>query len=196
MMLHLKSLILVALLLLLDQGSKFASRLIFLQVDNSDNSREYRATQQEIILLQSKGERSSGFAIAFTYVRNFGSFLHQDRSPSGPSGYLPQLRIFLGASLVVLLYLWRQRIPMSERRYRSALGLGIAGALGNTLDRLGWRYVVDFLQLRLQFSGLGNQPRFFVTNANLADLYLLVGVILLLIVAMQGSLFRSQEGKV
>lgn len=195
MLSHLKSLLLVAFLLLIDQGSKFASRLTFLQLDNPENPKEYRATQQEILLWQTEGERSSGLAIAFTYVRNFGSFLHQDRSETSLSRFLPFLRILLGCTLVVLLYFWLQRIAPDEGSYRFALAIGMAGVLGNTLDRIGWGYVVDFLQLRLQMFGIGNQQTFLVTNANLADFYLLVGMILLLVVGRRGSLFRAQKGK-
>ncbi len=69
---------------------------------------------------------------------------------------------------VLLVYLARARLGWLQLL---ALSLITAGALGNAIDRLGRGWVVDFLDI-----GPGLWPVF-----NLADSFVVVGVILLLL---------------
>ncbi|UCE86019.1 MAG: signal peptidase II [Deltaproteobacteria bacterium] len=107
-----------------------------------------------------------------THVRNpgaaFGLFAQ------GPE----ELRVafFIAVSLLaalVILSFFRQLAPGD---HTSALGLGLilGGAIGNLIDRVTRKEVIDFLHFRLW--GGRSWPDF-----NLADVFIVVGVVILLI---------------
>lgn len=72
---------------------------------------------------------------------------------------------------VLLVWLWR--LPNRSRLLPSALMLVLGGAIGNTIDRIRYGYVVDFLDVHYQG---WHWPAF-----NIADSAIVLGVILLLI---------------
>ena len=72
--------------------------------------------------------------------------------------------IFTAFVLGVLLYLYHR-----EKSLRFGLTFLIAGALGNLIDRLAYGFVIDFIDLTIW-------PVF-----NLADIYIVSGIILLLL---------------
>ena len=100
----------------------------------------------------------------FTYVINTGAAFSFFR------GQVEILRwISLIVSLLLIVFVWfTPRLTLLEQ-----LGYGfiLSGAIGNGIDRFLFGYVVDFLDFRLI-----NFPIF-----NLADVFINIGVILLLI---------------
>jgi signal peptidase II len=109
-----------------------------------------------------------------TYVHNTGaafSFF------SGGVGWLRWLSLLVSLGLIAFAILG-PKIPKTEQ-----LGYGfiLAGALGNGIDRFLFGYVVDFLDFRLI-----NFPVF-----NLADVWIDVGIILLLYATYSASSFKN-----
>ena len=89
----------------------------------------------------------------------------------GQAFLLGWLSLLVGGFLLYLL---------GFRRYPLGLTLGLslvaAGALGNGIDRLGRRWVVDYLDLGTQIPLIANFPVF-----NLADVCVTLGAALLLL---------------
>ncbi len=87
-----------------------------------------------------------------------------------PSGTLGLAAIALLAAAAIVVFTVRARMPMPRLlAFGTALPLG--GALGNLIDRVRLRYVVDFLDLHV---GAHQWPVF-----NIADSAICVGVVLL-----------------
>jgi signal peptidase II len=106
----------------------------------------------------------------FTYVINTGAAFSFFQ---GGAGWLKWLS--LGVSIGLMLWAWfGEKMPILEQ-----LGYGfiLAGAFGNGIDRFLFGYVVDFLDFRLI-----NFPVF-----NLADTFINIGIICLLIFNFRGS---------
>lgn len=111
--------------------------------------------------------------LSFTYVRNPGAAFSL-LAHASPWLRLP---VFLGvaaAALGVCLHLLRQT-PLQDRASRLALGLIVAGALGNVVDRIRVGEVTDFIEVDLGFWPFHPWPIF-----NVADSLVFVGVFLLL----------------
>jgi signal peptidase II len=79
----------------------------------------------------------------------------------------PFLSMLLSASIIAALLVWLWREKSLPRRYFIAFAL--AGALGNTIDRVMNEMVTDFLQFHV-----GNRSMIVV---NLADLWVIIGII-------------------
>jgi signal peptidase II len=79
--------------------------------------------------------------------------------------------ISLGAVAFILGYY--RRLRDDQRYHQVALSLLLAGAVGNFIDRLARRYVIDFIDW---FAGSYHWPTF-----NVADSLIVVGVALLLL---------------
>jgi len=79
--------------------------------------------------------------------------------------------IFMGLAVLVALVIlfYFPQVPKHDWALRVAMGMQLAGALGNLLDRIKFGYVVDFISV-------GNFPVF-----NVADSSISVGVAVLLI---------------
>jgi signal peptidase II len=82
------------------------------------------------------------------------------------------LFITLGAGIIV--YAYQRFIPKEKALQRFALGLIWGGAMGNFVDRVVYRRVVDFIDVRFQ------QHQWFPYIFNVADSCITVGLILLL----------------
>ena len=86
------------------------------------------------------------------------------------------------SALVVVLVVWAIRLPVGRPTwFRVALGLILGGALGNLYDRLFYRAVVDFLDVRVW-------PVF-----NVADSGIFVGGILAFFVILFDPVLSSKE---
>lgn len=100
--------------------------------------------------------------LAITYVRN----------PGAAFGVLPYRTAFLiivtliVAGLIVYFY---HVLPASYTLLRLGMALQLGGALGNLIDRVHNVFVVDFIDLK-----------FFPPVFNLADLFIVIGVIIFL----------------
>lgn len=55
----------------------------------------------------------------------------------------------IGVLILLVAYFFRKKLPLN--RYPFCFGLLFAGILGNTIDRLRLGYVVDFIDVNLQF---------------------------------------------
>jgi signal peptidase II len=75
--------------------------------------------------------------------------------------------------VVIGLIVYIQRLPRGERLFGVALGLMLGGAIGNFIDRLFRKEVVDFIHA---YIGTYSFPVF-----NIADSSLTIGVVLLFI---------------
>lgn len=109
--------------------------------------------------------------LSLTYVQNQGAAF----------GMLQGKTIFLllcsiTVLVTVIIMNWRGSLPPA---WQVLTGLVAGGAAGNLIDRLGWGYVVDFLDL-------GWWPVF-----NVADSALCCAVVLILILS-----FRERTGEV
>jgi signal peptidase II len=78
--------------------------------------------------------------------------------------------VFSLVGIIVLLYV---AFTLQDRTNLIVFGLLIGGAIGNALDRLRFGYVIDFIDM-----GIGDLRWF---TYNLADAFLTVGVIFLLV---------------
>ncbi len=91
--------------------------------------------------------------------------------------------ITLGAGIIV--YAYQRFVPPEKKLHRFALGLIWGGAMGNFIDRLFYRKVVDFIDVRY------HQHQWYVFNV--ADSCITVGLILLVLGYLFGGGGRPQE---
>ncbi len=93
--------------------------------------------------------------------------------------------ITLGAGLIV--YAYQRFVPSEKTLQRAALGLIWGGAMGNFIDRVFYRKVVDFIDVRF------HQHQWFPYIFNLADSCITVGLTLLLLGYFFGKQKQSWE---
>ncbi len=93
----------------------------------------------------------------------------------------PDLRyaIFLGVSAVavVFVFFYYRRLDERSRLMQLALALVLAGTVGNLVDRLARRYVIDFVEWYWW-----KRPDLIWPTFNVADALLVTGIALLLVV--------------
>ena len=108
------------------------------------------------------------------YVQNYGvSFGLFSRE-------IPHWVLVLIALLVVILILFLMIIS-NKNLEKNAYFLIIAGAIGNIIDRILNSYVVDFISLHYEM--------FYWPAFNFADIYITIGIIMLLV----SFLIRSED---
>jgi signal peptidase II len=114
------------------------------------------------------------------YVENpnaafsLGSFL-----PPGPRHAI--FLVFAVVALSAILWFLR-RLPPGARLQQFTLSLVFAGALGNVIDRVARRYVIDFVEWYWW-----NRPDKRWPTFNVADSMLTVGIVLLLLMPQAGA---------
>ena len=121
---------------------------------------------------------------ALDYSRNSGAFF------SLGADMEPVLRrvFFVGATLAavaLIVHLYR-RAGESQRILRWALLMLLAGAVGNLVDRVLYGEVIDFLRLHYR-------DVFYWATFNVADVYICVGLVLLLADVVRPSRPREAE---
>lgn len=104
--------------------------------------------------------------LVLAWNRGISYSLFTSNSARGP--YI-LLAVTLTASALLMVWLWRATTPLTG----VALGLLIGGALGNAYDRFAYGAVVDFVYFHI--------GRFSWYIFNLADVFIVVGVGLLLL---------------
>ena len=104
------------------------------------------------------------------------------RNPGGAFSFFAdgpleqRMAFFIGTTLiaVVMLLVFFRRLEPEARASALSLGLILGGALGNLIDRIVYREVIDFIDVHLW--GGYTWPTF-----NLADSFIVVGVSILIV---------------
>lgn len=112
----------------------------------------------------------SGF-FNLTYVRNYGAafgFLAESHQTFRELFFLSMPPVAL---LIILAIL--RTVPDADRWTTSSLSLVFGGAIGNYIDRLRFRYVIDFLDFHID-------KKYTYPAFNVADSAIVVGVAILL----------------
>jgi len=98
------------------------------------------------------------------------------------------LIVLIIAAIAIITYLYLRTLNSGPLAYKLIFGMIIGGALSNLIDRARHSgYVVDFISFRIPQIG------FYFAIFNLADAAISVGVFLLFITLLFGSLHRSGE---
>ncbi|MCX6117656.1 MAG: signal peptidase II [Proteobacteria bacterium] len=167
--------------LILDQSSKLASTFYLLKHEELDNSRIYQGSRYAVFTLgedsqsDSGAQKSMALSFQFNYVRNHGAAYGLLRNlPENIRLQVFHVGTLLGCAAFTLLGL--TTLININGRARFGLILMVSGALGNFLDRLRLGYVVDMLDLKFH----NNQFRFYPPVFNVADIFVVVGLILLI----------------
>lgn len=110
-------------------------------------------------------------------------YLHYIQNPGAAFGFMastqPWLRIpfflliTLGAGMIV--YSYQRFLPLENRIQRFALGLIWGGAMGNFVDRVLYKQVVDFIEVQFHYH------QWFPYIFNVADSCITVGLTLLIL---------------
>lgn len=124
--------------------------------------------------------KTIGLYESIPVIHGFFNLTHI-RNPGGAFGFMAsgnlQVRafLFLGVSmfaLVLIIYFYKS-IPLTHRLLRAALSMIFGGAVGNIIDRIRFREVVDFLDF---YMGSYHWPAF-----NVADSAITVGITVLIV---------------
>lgn len=123
----------------------------------------------------------------FTYTQNAGAAF----------GFMADISVYfripffilitLGAGIIV--YAYQRFIPPEKKLLRFALGLIWGGAMGNFIDRVFYRKVVDFIDARYYWNH--QQHSWYVFNV--ADSCITVGIVLLAFVYLRGKGGKATE---
>lgn len=123
-----------------------------------------------------------------TYIQNPGAAFGFMASAPAYARIPFFIVITLGAGLIV--YAYQRFIPPERKLQRFSLGLIWGGAMGNFIDRIFYREVVDFIDVRYYWHHLQNQWYVF----NIADSCISVGLAFLLLTYFQGKDGRPEKG--
>jgi len=124
-----------------------------------------------------------------TYVENPGAAwgLFRGLSERTRNGFFTAISLVA----VVLILGYYRKLRDEQRYYQVALSMLLAGAVGNFIDRLARRYVIDFIDW---YAGNWHWPTF-----NVADSLIVVGVALLVLRPGSGkarpALAQAEEGR-
>lgn len=105
------------------------------------------------------------------HVRNYGAAFSFLADQGGWQKYFFSIMSFVAS---IALIVWMKKTDISEKFKLLSLSLILAGAVGNLIDRLAYGYVIDFIDLHYQ--------DFYWPVFNLADIFISVGIFLLIIV--------------
>jgi signal peptidase II len=89
----------------------------------------------------------------------------------------------------ILIIYYAPRLPAGDWVSRLALGLQLAGALGNLIDRLRQGFATDFIHLQIP------QISFDWPVSNIADICIVSGVIILIISTFLQERREKEDGK-
>ncbi len=118
----------------------------------------------------------------FTIIKNFFTFNYSENFGIAFSIPVPKTVLILGTVilLILLTYLFFKEFDFKKRIAQASLILVLAGGIGNLIDRIFRGFVVDFISI-------WKWPIF-----NIADVYISVGVLLLII--FYAKIKRSSTG--
>jgi signal peptidase II len=89
----------------------------------------------------------------------------------------------------ILIIYYAPRLPAGDWVSRLALGLQLAGALGNLIDRLRQGFATDFIHLQIPQIG------FDWPVSNIADICIVSGVIILIVTTFLQERREKEDGK-
>jgi signal peptidase II len=118
--------------------------------------------------------RTQNTGAAFSILQNGGMFF-----------------IIVAIVVSAMIVYYAPRLPAGDRISRVALGLQLAGAVGNLVDRLRQGYVTDFIHFQIPQIG------FDWPVSNMADICIVSGVIILIITTLwrDRAATRQDEGE-
>ena len=123
---------------------------------------------------------------SFTYVRNTGAAFGIFRE----SNELFRTIFFLSVppiAVTIIIFIMRS-LPSSEKMQILALSWIFGGALGNYIDRVRFRYVIDFLEIH--YKDVYSWPAF-----NIADSAIVGGVGILLVIMVKQAIEEAKQKK-
>jgi signal peptidase II len=133
-----------------------------------------------------------GRVLQFTLVYNKGAIFGLDPRALNPA--FPTNGVFYVFSLIalVVLVVYYRNLKGESMLMHWGVALITPGALGNLFDRLFYpsRGVVDFIMVNLGFPPFNPWPIF-----NVADIFITVGVGIILVEFLRESLTRRGDGK-
>ena len=98
------------------------------------------------------------------------------------------LALLIALAIVIILYLYFRMLNNGPLAFKVVFGMIIGGAAGNLIDRaIRGGYVVDFIWFRIP------QIHYSFAIFNLADASISVGVFLLFVLLLVGSLRRNRQ---
>ncbi len=175
--------VILIVLVVVDQGTKQWAQKNLLSEEFFEKEGEYKtcgdlkeALHRERFIARHRESRKviDGF-FNFRYVENCASaFGLMNRVPEWFR--FPFFLIVSLAALLFIPYLYHQT-PSDQRFMLYGLPFILGGAIGNLLDRLIYRYVIDFIEWYVTIGGVERQwPTF-----NIADAAIVIGIALMLI---------------
>lgn len=168
--------------LIVDQSTKLhAERAFLADYDQSAVMRYYPSEQHVFSLGMSPVEAREAqlpptavsknwLVFDLTYLRNVGAVWGMFHDLPDP--WRTWLFYAVTAVAMVILYQFFRQTTPEQRLYRVALVFILSGALGNFIDRLALRYVIDWLHFYWRIWGWEYSFPVF----NLADVFINVGV--------------------
>ncbi len=90
------------------------------------------------------------------------------------SAWKPYLLALMAVIAVVVIVIYSARMPCERVLLQLALAVTMGGILGNFIDRMAHRFVVDFIEFHIR-------DRFYWPTFNVADSAITIGIALLLI---------------
>jgi signal peptidase II len=90
----------------------------------------------------------------------------------------PYALSFLAVLALVVIFIYKTRIPVDRKLLHLALAITMSGILGNFIDRILHGYVIDFIEFHLR-------EVFYWPTFNVADSAITIGIALLLIDAVR-----------
>ena len=100
-----------------------------------------------------------------------------------PAWRVPLFSLITLVAVGIIIHLLSQA-PVRSWRLPAALGFILAGAFGNLTDRFRWGAVVDFIRVQLT-------SHYFWPTFNLADSFITIGILLLIL----DTFFSREEAK-
>jgi signal peptidase II len=130
--------------------------------------------------------RSLGYAQEKVIIEGFFKFVHWGNTGAAWSLFRGNNEILAVVALValVVLYVTRHHFDARSRGGQIALGLIFGGIIGNLIDRLTVKHVIDFLYFYLQQRG-GREYGF--PAFNIADAAICTGVALVFIITYRNE---------
>ena len=171
---------------------KYATENFLIYSDSIDTS-IYQGQRRAIASLQqgglpgaSIGESTEYILFQWTYVRNHGASWGA-MSTLPETIRLPILHVLTLLFAFALMRFSNNANSSLKNRSNIPICLMISGATGNVIDRVARGYVTDFWDLRWNIFGVrGALPAF-----NLADTFVVLGLVLLLFAILPIHLYRK-----